>query len=549
MGVSALTAFPVLVCLAFPWVSFACLLSLCFVDISTLTHPVVQTMFMICLDCRAPLDPDDGHELCPSCLGLDHLKEGLTELACIHCSCLSMACRKERLALVEGGKLPSVRGGTVPPGPQKRPRAERQEPPGRPPAKLSKVDLVAQRVDTMAAEFAELKAILLGRQQPAAAIATASSAVAAPASDDREMPMLSPAVTGPEDDVLSTRASESLATVDEWDRPGATADEDVGPVSSLSSPRGSVRIQGSVVLPTLKAALAQLGLDVPATEAAPQSAFFQHTAGPSEFTVPPSAPYIAELQRCWADPRRFAHRTSDVRALANMRDAATYGLGSMPGVEPTLAAIIVSPDEALRPDARCPRPQCRITDDYICKGYDAAARAARIGNSMSHMLLALSQSLQSSEVEPAIRDLTDSLLQAFAYMAREQGRVMSHLTSARRQVWLAQSPLSEPCRRSLRSLPVVPGHLFGPAAQDALQRGLQVSQARRQYASLRQLRTPAWRPSSVARQPSATTPPAPQPRPPAARRFRQPSAGQRARQGGMPGHRPPRGGGRRGRRQ
>lgn len=451
---------------------------------------------------------------------------------------------------MEGDNLPSAQGGTVPPGPQKRHRLERREPPGKPPAKRSKVDLVAQRVDTMAAEFAELKAILLGRQQPVATPTVVSTAGAAPSSDGREPPALSPAVTGPEEDVLSTRASESLAIVDEWaGQAEATADDDVEPLSGQSSPTGSVRTQGSVVTSTLKVALARLGLDVPAAETAHQSAFFQHSTAPSGFSVPPSAPYIAELQRCWAVPRRFAHRTSDDRALANMQDAATYGLGSMPGVEPTLAAIIVSPDEALRPDARCPRPQCRITDDYICKSYDAAARAARIGNSMSHMLLALSQSLQSAEVEPPIRDLTDTLLQAFAYMTREQGRVMSHLTSARRQVWLAQSPLSEQCRRSLRSLPVVPGHLFGPAAQDALQRGLQVSQARRQFASLHQVRTQAWRPGSVVRQPSPGPSPAPQPRPSTARRFRQPPASQRDRQGGTPGPRPTRGGGRRGRRQ
>ena len=98
---------------------------------------------MICIDCRAPLEPDDGHELCPSCLGLDHLRQGLTELACENCSCLSVAYRRERLARVEGGKLPSVQGGTVPPGPQKRRRPDSREPPVQPPAKLSKVDLVA----------------------------------------------------------------------------------------------------------------------------------------------------------------------------------------------------------------------------------------------------------------------------------------------------------------------------------------------------------------------------------------------------------------------
>ncbi|KAK0143821.1 hypothetical protein N1851_017978 [Merluccius polli] len=62
---------------------------------------------------------------------------------------------------------------------------------------------------------------------------------------------------------------------------------------------------------------------------------------------------------------------------------------------------------------------------------------------------------------------------------------MSSLMLARRQVWLAQSPLSETCRRTLRTLPVVPGELFGPAAQQALDRGIQANQTQQQFASLR----------------------------------------------------------------
>ncbi len=62
---------------------------------------------------------------------------------------------------------------------------------------------------------------------------------------------------------------------------------------------------------------------------------------------------------------------------------------------------------------------------------------------------------------------------------------MSTLTQARRQVWLAQSPLSEACRKTLRDLPVVPGQLFGPAAQQTLERSVQANQTRQQFADLR----------------------------------------------------------------
>ncbi|MEQ2162182.1 hypothetical protein GOODEAATRI_017207, partial [Goodea atripinnis] len=48
------------------------------------------------------------------------------------------------------------------------------------------------------------------------------------------------------------------------------------------------------------------------------------------------------------------------------------------------------------------------------------------------------------------------------------GHTLSMLVHARRQVWLTQSSLTEPCRRTLRALPVVPGKLFGSAALEAL---------------------------------------------------------------------------------
>ena len=57
-----------------------------------------------------------------------------------------------------------------------------------------------------------------------------------------------------------------------------------------------------------------------------------------------------------------------------MQDAKRkFGLAHMSAVEPAIAALIVLPDEVLRPDARCPRPQCRVTDDLLSKAYDAAA--------------------------------------------------------------------------------------------------------------------------------------------------------------------------------
>ena len=175
----------------------------------------------------------------------------------------------------------------------------------------------------------------------------------------------------------------------------------------------------------------------------------------------------------------------------------------MPPVEPTIASLILVPDQALRPDARCPRPQCRVTDDLLSKAYDAAARMGQIGNSLSHLMLALSTSLQQAAVEPSMQDISDASLQAFALMSRELGRVMSTLVQTRRQVWLAQSPLTEACRRALRAVPVTPGELFGSAAQEKLERAAQARQTNLQLSALHRSVSAPGRPKDSSAAPKA----------------------------------------------
>ena len=182
----------------------------------------------------------------------------------------------------------------------------------------------------------------------------------------------------------------------------------------------------------IRMALARLQLDVPQAQPAPASAFFRRSSAPATFTVPPSEEYLKELHACWRDSKALSHATSDGRTLAAMQDAAKFGLGRMPAVEPTVAALIVSPDEALRLNARCPSPQCRVTDDLLSKAYDAAARMGRIGNSMSHLMLTLSACLQEAMLDTSSHNVSDVSLQAFALLSREVGHVMSTLVQAHR---------------------------------------------------------------------------------------------------------------------
>ncbi|MEQ2166522.1 hypothetical protein GOODEAATRI_029218 [Goodea atripinnis] len=244
---------------------------------------------------------------------------------------------------------------------------------------------------------------------------------------------------------------------------------------------------GEPVSAAIKKALGRLQLDVPLAQPAPSTAFFRCRDAEAAFVVPPSAEYVQQLHACWTDTRAFSRPTADGRALAAMHEAPKFGLGCMPPVESAIASLIVPPDEALRPNARCSRPQCRVTDDLLCRAYDSGP----IGNSLSHLMLSLSSSLELVPLDQSTQGLLDASLQAFTLMTRELGRTLSMLVHARRQVSLAQSPLTEPCRRMLRALPVVLGELFGSAALEALER---TSQASRTWQQLAGFHRPPRRP-------------------------------------------------------
>lgn len=350
-----------------------------------------------------------------------------------------------------------------------------------PPSKKGKADRkLATKVDQLSTELAQMKALLEARQAGSSVEQSGPS-----------MPYLAP-----EDDALSLAASATHFN------------EECGfsqcSTGSRPSDYGSMAAyEGSSMRDTLRAAFELLNLDM-AQPSVPRSAYFRRRPSTTEFSVPQSQDFLRELHSTWTDNRAGVQLSSEARDLAAMHDAATAGLGPMPAIESRIASLVVSPEEALRRNVRCPRPQCRRTDDLLARAYDSGARAGRLGNSLSHLMLALSASLhgdngsdQPNEIARSDGDAAgfcEAALEAFGYMSRELGRIMSYLVQARRQVWLAQAPLTEATRRTLRSLPVEPGTIFGPAAQEALDRTVQAGKTREQLADLRCLPLPS-RPS------------------------------------------------------
>ncbi|XP_074533298.1 uncharacterized protein LOC141796211 [Halichoeres trimaculatus] len=355
-----------------------------------------------------------------ACLGPDHLREGLSDEPCMNCSYMPRALRVARLEQVSSvaNEDPSPQEQLPSYQPRRSKRRSVSATASAPSKKKAKAERrLASEVDQLYAELAEMRSLLQEREP---ATPTEEAGPSTP-----PMPVLAP-----EDDVISLAASASHFQ-----------DDDTGQVSMISEPGSpsSARSSSSETMDSsmqaiMRTALERLQLDMPQqTHSAPESAFFRRRRPSSAFSIPPSGDFLRELHACWRDTGALSRLSADGRTLAAMHNAAGAGLERMPDVEPAIASLIVSPEESLRPAVRCPRPQCRVTDDLLTRTYNAGARAGRIGNSLAHLMFALSASLQDNSVDPSAMCFSDAALQAFALMSRELGRMMSLLVQTRRQ--------------------------------------------------------------------------------------------------------------------
>lgn len=117
---------------------------------------------LCCSACLSPLQQDDGHDLCPSCLGVEHLREGLSEEACPNCFVMPRAVRLARLAALDptadtqSDQLPAAQ-----PEASKRPATVAHSSVPRKKSKKGGSDRkLADRVDFLSSELAQMKALL-----------------------------------------------------------------------------------------------------------------------------------------------------------------------------------------------------------------------------------------------------------------------------------------------------------------------------------------------------------------------------------------------------
>ncbi len=287
--------------------------------------------------------------------------------------------------------------------------------------------------------------------------------------------------TGQDLDVMSVAATDSLFETIPDVTLGAEENLPADPSQHSGSETMSEKSGGSSSVAslegTLKAMLARINLDPPQPAVGSENIFL-HRAQRTSITMPQCNDFTSVLVSALQNSMKATRPDQLARTLAVMQDPETVGLGSMPPIESSVAALIVSPDEALRENVRCPNVECRRTDEFLSRAYNATASLGRVSNSLAHMLVALHSSLRETSSNPLVTDLSELTLQTMGVIANHCGTALGTLVQARRQVWLAQSSLPEVCRNNLQRLRLVPGRMFGPAAQEALDRRVSVSETR-----------------------------------------------------------------------
>ncbi|MEQ2176738.1 hypothetical protein GOODEAATRI_031075, partial [Goodea atripinnis] len=279
--------------------------------------------------------PEDGYDMCPPCLGVDHPREALSDHACSNCSILPRAVRFACLSSVEqpADWAVSVQQDPLPPGQAaastKRSAADVPLASGRR-AKWRGPPGLSTRVDQLSTELAKMKPLLQSLRVDGGRGETS--------------PPEQGGSSNCEDDAISVAASGTLFR------------EDFPELGSQTSGSGSGASQGGAGEPVssaIRTALGRLQLDVPPPQSAPSSAFFRRRDAEAAFVVPPSVEYIQELHACWMDSRGLF----PPGALPCMR-RPSLGWAACPLSNLPLPLLLF---------LRCPRPQCSVTDDLLCR--------------------------------------------------------------------------------------------------------------------------------------------------------------------------------------
>ncbi|MGH0153588.1 UNVERIFIED_CONTAM: hypothetical protein FKN15_047918 [Acipenser sinensis] len=508
---------------------------------STLSARTTMSGFHRCVTCQAKLPASDPHEDCVLCLGPDHAASALADRAyCQLCAGFQTRTLRQRARKAVGGRSPSsgsshtilappssaftppvvaqpprspssqLTAGQRSPAMRTRERSRSPSSRGARPCRESRSRSRSPRrrmysrsprrgrrhqetsgVAELTSKMSQFMKVMMGQQSLLMTLANvvplAPELPTGPVTGQLVVPPPVPHGQPQEVwdvDAVSRDASDAEPLFDEGTEPEVTSqhsEQDDSEVVDTNDPMWSV----------VERAARHLGVDRPASEPTRRSLFELPSAQTLQSRILPAFPdFIKEVQSTWGAPASNP-ATSRKAAAFNMHGASEAGLASFPPVGAAFAALVKAPSlSGLAKDPSCPNRQCRITEAHLKKGYAAATEAVRLSNVASLLTVyqaALLRDLPecpSAALRTELGTVAQLLVKLAQLNARAQGRSIASLVVARRQLWLSQARVQEPDKVPLLDAPISPGHTFGPAVEEMLQRSVKAREASQQLAKM-----------------------------------------------------------------
>ncbi|MGH0120821.1 UNVERIFIED_CONTAM: hypothetical protein FKN15_069647 [Acipenser sinensis] len=508
---------------------------------STLSARTTMSGFHRCVTCQAKLPASDPHDDCVLCLGPDHAASALADRAyCQLCVGFQTRALRQRARKAVGGRSPSsgsshtisatpssaftppvvaqpprspssqLTAGQRSPARRARERSRSPSSRGARPRRGSRSRSQSPRrrrysrsprrgrqrqetsgVAELTSKMSQFMEVMMGQQSLLMTLANvvprAPELPTGPVAGQLVVPPPVPHGQPQEVwdvDAVSRDASDAEPLFDEGTEPEVTSqhsEQDDPEVLDTNDPTWSV----------VERAARHLGVDWPASEPTRRSLFELPSAHTLQSRILPAFPdFIKEVQSTWGAPASIP-ATSRKAAAFNMHGASEAGLASFPPVGAAFAALVkASTLSGPAKDPSCPNRQCRITEAHLKKGYAAATEAVRLSNVASLLTVyqaALLRDLPecpSAALRTELGTVAQLLVKLAQLNARAQGRSIASLVVARRQLWLSQARVQEPDKVPLLDAPISPGHTFGPAVEEMLQRSVKAREASQQLAKM-----------------------------------------------------------------
>ncbi|MGH0128806.1 UNVERIFIED_CONTAM: hypothetical protein FKN15_052137 [Acipenser sinensis] len=190
--------------------------------------------------------------------------------------------------------------------------------------------------------------------------------------------------------------------------------------------------------------------------------------------------FMEEVRSSWDHLASVPCVLKQKAPLASLEGVDKLDLLGFPPVDSTIAAFV-----------KAPNPQCRV---HLKQAYTAEAQMTRLVNTVSILTTYMDGIIRKVLIPELVAELhllSGMLLQISGLQGQALGQSLASLVVARKQLWLSQVRAPDAYKMALLDAPISPGHTFGPAVEEILQRFHREREASWQVAALLPPHAPA----------------------------------------------------------